>query len=70
MKGVTRLGRVRNDRRCEELTWTGSSSRYGEEEAKMTEEMNADRLVKQAYEEEMTEQRPRGRSKKRWTDNC
>ena len=27
------------------------------------------RLVKQVYEEEMTGKRPRGRPKKRWTDN-
>ena len=33
------------------------------------EEMNADRLVKQVYEEEMTGKRPRGRPKKWWTDN-
>ncbi len=36
--------------------------------AKM-EEMNADQLVKQVYEEEVIGRRPRGRPRKQWSDN-
>ncbi len=33
------------------------------------EEMNGDPLVNLVYEEEVTGKRPRGRPRKRWSDN-
>ena len=33
------------------------------------EEMNSDQLVKQVYEGEVTGRRPRGRSRKQWSEN-
>ena len=72
VEGVSRLDRVRNEDVRRSLGQEAVVDMVKEKQRRWKvkmEEMNADRLVKQVYEEEMTEKRPRGRPKKRWTDN-
>lgn len=72
VEGVTRLDKVRNEdvRRSlgQEAVMNIVKKKQWRWKVKM-EEMNGDRLVKQVYEEEVTGRRPRGRPRKRWSDN-
>ena len=72
VEGVSRLDRVRNEDVRRSLGQEAVVDMVKEKQRRWKvkmEEMNTDRLVKQVYEEEMTGKRPRGRPKKRWTDN-
>ena len=72
VEGVTRLDKVRNEdvRRSlgQEAVMDIVKKKQRRWKAKM-EEMNADQLVKQVYEEEVIGRRPRGRPRKQWSDN-
>ena len=72
VEGVSRLDRVKNEDVRRSLGQEAVVDMVKEKQRRWKvkmEEMNADRLVKQVYEEEMTGKRPRGRPKKRWTEN-
>ena len=66
VEGVSRLDRVRNEDVRRSLGQEAVVDMVKEKQRRWKvkmEEMNADRLVKQVYEEEMTGKRPRGRQR-------
>ena len=66
---MTRLDRVRNEDVRRSLGQEAVVDMVKEKQRRWKvkmEEMNADQLVEQVYEEEMTGKRPRGRPKKQW----
>ena len=71
VEGVTKSHRVRDVDIGQRFHEARSSYGKAEERAwKVTvEEIKGERLVKQVYSEEVTGRRPRGRPRKRWTDN-
>ena len=72
VEGVNRLDRVRNEdvRRSlgQEAVMDNVKKRQRRWKVRI-EEMNGDQLVKQVYEGELTGRRPRGRPRRRWSDN-
>ena len=72
VEGVTKLGRVRNvdirQRLSQEAVMEVVRKRQRAWKQKV-DDVEEVRLVKRVYSEEVTGRRPRGRPRKRWTDN-
>ena len=70
--GVTWMDQVRNEEVRERLGQDAVTDMVQRKQHMWLEKLNAmdnDRLVKRVFEDEVEGKRPRGRPRKRWTDN-